>query len=133
MKTKQKRASGPYVDGFVLSVPTKKMDAYKKMAQAAGKVWMKYGALQYVECMGDDMSPDMGGEKIMTFGELANPKKGETVMFSFIVYKSRKHRDEVNAKVMEDMQKNADKFKDMVMPFETARMAYGGFQSIVNL
>jgi uncharacterized protein YbaA (DUF1428 family) len=136
MANKSKKQSGIYVDGFVLLVPKKNIAAYKKMALAGGKVWKKYGALDYKECIGDDLTPDMpdmDGEKIMTFLELAKPKKGEMVLFSFITYKSRKHRDEVNAKVMKQMEKDYEKHKDMKMPFDIKRMAYGGFQTIVSL
>lgn len=132
MATKNKNSNQPYVDGFVLSVPVKNLKAYKKMALEAGKVWMKHGALAYKECVGDDLTP-MGDAKIMTFGELAKPKKGETVFFSFIVYKSRKHRDEVNGKVMKEMSDYAKKHKNIKMPFDMKRMAYGGFSAIVSL
>lgn len=131
MATK-KKSNKPYVDGFVLSVPTKNLKAYQKMALEAGKVWKKHGALDYKECVGEDLSP-AGEAQIMTFPELAKPKKGETVLFSFITYKSRKHRDEVNAKVMKEMSEYAEKHKDKKMPFDMKRMAYGGFQSIVSL
>lgn len=135
MKKKTNKSTGLYVDGFVLNVPTKNLKAYKKMAQGAAQVWKKYGALDYKECVGDDLTPDMGdmgGEKIMTFPELSKPKKGETVVFSFIVYKSRRHRDEVNTKVMKEMTEYAKKHKNMKMPFDMKRMAYGGFKTIVS-
>ena len=121
-----------YVDGFVLCVLKKNLAAYKKMATAAGKVWMKHGALQYVECVGEDMAPNMGGMKALTFPKLAKPKANEKVLFSFIVYKSRAHRDSVNKKVMKVMMSNP-KNKDMQCPFDVKRMAYGGFETIVNL
>ncbi len=131
MKKKSSRKSVPYVDGFILSVPRKNIEKYKKMATEAGKVWMKHGALDYKECIGEDLTPK-GEVKITTFPEMAKPKKGEVVFFSFIVYKSRKHRDEVNARVMKEMSEYAEKHKDMKMPFDIERMAYGGFEAIVS-
>lgn len=122
----------PYVDGFVLSVPKKNLKAYQKMALEAGRVWRKHGALDYKECVGEDLNPK-GEAKVMTFPQLAKPKKNETVVFSYIVYKSRKHRDQVNAKVMKEMSEYAEKHKDMKMPFDMKRMAYGGFEAIVSL
>lgn len=118
-----------YVDGFVLVVPTGKTDEYKKMAEGGRDMWMKYGALEYYECRGDDLVPqEMGGEKARAFPEMAGAKSDETVWFSFIVFESKEHRDEVNAKVMEEMSKQMGEGKDMSMPFDTNRMAYGGFQ-----
>lgn len=121
-------AKGGYVDGFVLTVPKKNIAAYKKMARIMAKMCKKYGALDYKECMGDDMRPKgMGGMKFTYFPQMANAQKGETVWFSFIVYKSRKHRDEVNAKIMKDPVMNDPKMQEMPMPFDMKRMAYGGF------
>ncbi len=117
-----------YVDGFVIPVPKKNVKAYQKMSKAAGKVWMEYGALEYRECVGDDLKIKMG----KSFTKLTKTKPGETVLFSWIVYKSRKHRDKVNAKVMKDERLNA-MMKDGVMPFDPKRMSYGGFESIVDL
>lgn len=119
-----------YVDGFVLVVPKKSLDDYRKMAEDGAKMWMKYGALEYKECIGEDLNPDMGEMKVMTFPELVNLKPDETVVFSFIVYESREHRDEVNARVMEEM--NKPEYKDKPMPFEMERMAYGGFEVTVD-
>ncbi|MCE3254646.1 MAG: hypothetical protein K0R25_140 [Rickettsiaceae bacterium] len=116
-----------YVDGFVLCVPTKNLAKYKKMAQAAGKVWKKHGAISYVEAVADDVA---GNGFCITFPEMAKPKKGETVLFSFITYKSRRHRDSVNKKVMADM-KNEDCSK-MEKVFDFKRMAYSGFKPIVE-
>jgi uncharacterized protein YbaA (DUF1428 family) len=121
-----------YVDGFVLAVPKKNLKTYKKMAQAGGKMWRKYGALDYVECVGEDLHPKMGGMKALTFPKLAKLKPGETVVFSYIVYKSRKHRDQVNAKVMKDPSMKEENWKDTPMPFDVKRMAYGGFKVLVN-
>ena len=121
-----------YVDGFVLVVAKKNINAYKKMAQMGGKLWKKYGALEYLECVGDDLNPSMGGMKLLTFSKMAKTKPSETVVFSFIVYKSRQHRDQVNAKVMKDPYMNDPKNKNMPMPFDIKRMAYGGFKTIVE-
>jgi uncharacterized protein YbaA (DUF1428 family) len=94
---------------------------------------MKAGALEYFECVGEDLeTKEMGGMKPLAFTEMARAKQGETVWFSFIVYKSREHRDEVNAKVMEEMQKLQEQQKDMSMPFDMKRVAYGGFEVAVE-
>lgn len=122
-----------YVDGFVLVIKKGQMEAYKKMASAAGKVWKKHGALKYIEAVGEDMNPNMGGMKAPTFPKMIKPKKGEKVVFSFITYKSRKHRDQVNAKVMKDPFMANSNYKDMPMPFDMKKMAYGGFDSFVSL
>ena len=120
---------GKYVTGFVLIVPKNKVEAYKKMAEGGRDTWMKYGALQYFECMGEDLATeDMGGMKALEFTQMAKAKPDETVWFSFIVFKSKKHRDEVNAKVMEEFGKQAEEGKDMSMPFDFKRMATGGFE-----
>src|SRR3989344_758364 len=102
-----------YVDGFVLVVPKKKAAEYRKMAQGAEKIWMKHGALDYKECMGDDLSPNTGGMPALTFPKMVKAKKNETVWFSYITYKSRAHRDQVNKKVMAEMDKQAEKYKDV--------------------
>ena len=118
-----------YVDGFVLVVPKDKVEEYKKMAEEGKATWMKYGALSYYECMGNDLvPPEMGGEKARSFIEMAGAGVSETVWFSFITFKSKEHRDEVNVKVMEEMSKKMEGNKDMSMPFDMKRMAYGGFQ-----
>ena len=122
-----------YVDGFVLVVPKKNLAEYRKMAQLGKRMWMKYGALDYKECVGDDLQPKgMGGPKPLSFLKMAKAKSGETVWFSFIVYKSKKHRNEVNAKVMKDPAMNDPKWKDMPMPFDMRRFASGGFKVIVE-
>ena len=121
-----------YVDGFVLVVPKKNVAAYRRMAAIGGKVWRKHGALEYLECVGDDLTPDMGGMPVLTFAKLTGLKKNETVWFSFIVYKSRKHRDQVNAKVMKDPMMNLASQKGKPMPFDMKRMAWGGFKAIVD-
>ena len=102
---------GKYVDGFVLVVPKDKTEAYKKMAQEGRDAWMKHGALAYYECLGDDLVPqEMGGEKARAFTDMAGAKNDATVWFSFIVFKSKERRDEVNAKVMEEMGKKAEEY-----------------------
>ena len=121
-----------YVDGFVLVVPKKKIAMYKKMAAQAGKIWRKHGALDYKECMGEDMKPSMGGMRAQTFPKMAKCKRGETVWFSFIVYKSRAHRDSVNKKVMKDFDLHHPEWKDKEMPFDMKRFAYGGFKAMVD-
>lgn len=118
-----------YVDGFVLVVPKDKSEEYKKMAEEGRDMWMKFGALEYYECRGDDLAAqEMGGEKARAFPEMAGAKSDETVWFSFIVFKSKEHRAEVNAKVMAEMNKQMEGKQDMSMPFDMQRMAYGGFQ-----
>ncbi|MGV8087315.1 MAG: DUF1428 domain-containing protein [Candidatus Woesearchaeota archaeon] len=122
-----------YVDGFVLVVKKKNISKYKKMAEGGGKMWKKHGALQYFECVGDDMNPrSMGPIKLFTFPQMTKTKSDETVVFSFITYKSRKHRDEVNKKVMKDPAMTDPKNKNMEMPFDMKKMAYGGFKAIVE-
>jgi len=119
-----------YVDGFVLVVPKKKLKAYAKLAKDASKVWKKFGALEYVECVAEDMKPK---EITFTFPIMAKAKPNETVIFSYIMYKTRKHRDSVNKKVMAFFEKKyGDKMHDD-MPFDMKRMAYGGFEAIVDL
>lgn len=118
-----------YVDGFVIVVPKDKAAEYQKMAEGGRDLWMKYGALEYKECLGDDLEPkETSGVKPLGFLELAKAQPNETVWFSFIVFNSKQHRDEVNAKVMEEMAKQADQYKDVAMPFDVKRMAYGGFE-----
>ena len=116
-----------YVDGFVVPVPKKKVAAYKRMAQKAGKIWCELGAVEYREAAGDDL-----GSPGKSFPQLAKLKAGETVFFSWIVYKSRADRDRVNAKIMKDPRiLNMMKGKDM--PFDYKRMAYGGFKVLVDM
>ncbi|OGC80726.1 RNA signal recognition particle [Candidatus Adlerbacteria bacterium RIFCSPLOWO2_01_FULL_51_16] len=121
-----------YVDGFVLVVPKSKIAAYRTMAAAGARMWKKHGALDYKECIGDDLNPHMGGMPALTFPKLVKLKKGETVAFSYIVYKSRAHRDQVNKKVMAQMDKEYKGKKMPPMPFDMKRMAYGGFKVIVS-
>ncbi len=119
-----------YVDGFVLVVPKKKLAEYKTMATKASKVWKKYGALEYKECIIEDLKPQW---VTLTFAKMIKAKPSEHVIFSYIVYKSRKHRDQVNAKVMKDPLMNDPAYKDKPMPFDMKRMAYGGFETIVEI
>ena len=122
---------GAYADGYVLPVPKRNIKIYKKMAADAGKIWMKHGALRYVECTGDDLksAEKWGG---VSFSKLANAKRTDKIIFAFVIYKSKAHRDKVNAKVMKDPMMTDPKNKDMSMPFEMNRMAYGGFTTIVD-
>jgi len=117
----------PYVDGFVLPVPKKNLQAYRRIAQKAGKIWREHGALEYRECAGDDVT--MG--KLTSFPQSVKLKRGETVVFSWIVYKSRAHRDRVNAKVMKD-PRLAPMMDPKKMPFDAKRMIYGGFKVVVD-
>jgi uncharacterized protein YbaA (DUF1428 family) len=116
-----------YIDGFLLAVPRKKLDAYRQIARKAGRVWREHGAVEYRECVGDDLKVKMG----VPFTRLVKVKAGETVVFSWIVYKSRAHRDRVNAKVMKD-PRLASMMDQKSMPFDMKRMAYGGFTILVD-
>ena len=116
-----------YVDGFVLPVPKKKLMAYKRMAQKASKVWRDHGALEFRECVGDDLAVKMG----MPFARMLKLKPGETAVFSWIVFKSRAHRDRVNAKVMNDPR--LSKMDPESMPFDCKRIVYGGFKVFVDV
>lgn len=117
-----------YVDGFVLPVPVENVAAYRRMARKAGKVWREHGALDYVEAVADDVKPG----KLTSFPQSVKLKAGETVVFSWIVFKSRKHRDKVNKKVMADPRLAALMSPD-AMPFDAKRMIYGGFKTMVKL
>lgn len=115
-----------YVDGFVLAVPKRNIDAYRRMAMMGGKIWREHGALEFRECLGDDMAVKMG----MPFPRMMKIKPNETVVFSWITFKSRAHRNSVNAKVM-----RGPRLGDMdpkSMPFDMKRMAYGGFKILVD-
>jgi uncharacterized protein YbaA (DUF1428 family) len=116
-----------YVDGFVIPMPKKNVAAYRALAKKAAKVWMEHGALEYRECVGDDLNIKMGHP----FPKLTKAKPSETVLFSWIVYKSRAHRDRVNAKVMKD-PRLADMMKEGAMPFDVERMSYGGYTVLVE-
>lgn len=117
-----------YVDAFVLPVPEKNLKTYQAIAQKAGKIWREHGAVEYIEAAGDDLVVQMG----VSFTQLVKPKKGETVVVSFIVYKSRAHRDRVNAKVMADPRLKK-MMENSPMPFDMKRMVYGGFKTLVDL
>ena len=117
-----------YVDGFIVPVPIRNLDAYRRVAEQAGKIWMEHGALQYWESVGDDVK--LG--KVTSFPQSVQLKSDETVVFSWILYNSREHRDSVNDKVMKD-----PRMKDMMdpksFPFDGMRMFWGGFRSLVEL
>lgn len=116
-----------YVDGFVIPVPKKNLSAYKRMARLASKVWREHGALEYFECVADDVKPG----KLTSFPQAVKLKPGEVVVFSWIVYKSRAARDKVNAKVMKD-PRLASSMDPKKMPFDVKRMCFGGFKTIVE-
>lgn len=120
-----------YVDGFVLVVPKGKEAEYEKMAKMGRDSWMRHGALQYFECKGEDLKQqEMGGLKSRAFKEMAGASVDDNVWFSFIVFKSKAHRDEVNKKVMEEMESYED--DDFEMPNDMKKMAYGGFEVAVE-
>ncbi|MHB1330822.1 MAG: DUF1428 domain-containing protein [Minisyncoccota bacterium] len=121
-----------YVDGFVFVVKKKDVSAYKKMAKEGAKAWMKHGALDYKECMGDDLTPESHGDQMSSFPKLTKQKPEETVWFSFITFKSKAHRNQVNKKVMKEMDEKYADAKNFSMPFDTKRMSYGGFKVVVN-
>jgi len=116
-----------YIDGFVVPVPRSQVTAYRAIARKAGKVWKEYGALEYVECVGDDVPPG----KLTSFPRSVKLKEDEVVIFSYIVYKSRKHRDAVNARVMADPRIAG--MDPKTMPFDAKRMIFGGFGAIVDM
>ena len=117
-----------YIDGFVVPVPKKNVDAYRRIARKAGKVWREHGALEYIECLADDVKPG----KVTSFPQSVKLKASETVVFSWIVYKSRKHRDKVNAKVMKD-PRLAAMMNSKTLPFDAKRMFWGGFKTLIEL
>ena len=115
-----------YVDGFVIPLPKKNLTTYRRLAQKAGGVWKDHGALEFCKCVGDDLNVEMG----LSFPRGIKTKPGETVLFSYIVFKSRAHRDRVNAKVMKD-----PRFAQMdpkTMPFDGKRLIYGGFKFLIG-
>lgn len=126
--TKRGSSKMGYADGFLIAIPTKNISAYRRIAKAAGKVWRELGALEYCECMGEDLKIKMG----VSFNDVVKIKRGETVIFSWITYKSRAQRDIINANVMKDprLAKLMDPKK---MPFDIKRMSYGGFKVLVDL
>jgi uncharacterized protein YbaA (DUF1428 family) len=117
----------PYVDGFVVPVPRKKLAEYRRMAQKAGKVWREHGALAYTECVADDVKPG----KHTSFPQSVKLKPSETVVFAWIVYKSRAQRDRINAKVMKD-PRLAGMMNPKALPFDGKRMFWGGFKTFVE-
>src|SRR5688500_13866512 len=130
----QPRRSGlpmTYVDGFVIPVPKKNLKAYRTMAKMGAKLWAEHGCLDYKECVADDLEPTLPGSKTSPmFPKMARLRKGETVVFSFIVFRNRKHRDQVNAKVMNDPRMAG--MADVAMPFDMKRFAYAGFEAFVE-
>jgi uncharacterized protein YbaA (DUF1428 family) len=122
-----------YVDGFVLVVPKGKETEYEKMAKMGRDSWMKHGALQYFECRGDDLKQqEMGDEKSRAFAEMTGASDDENVWFSFIIFDSKEHRDEVNKKVMDEMSETFKDKADFEMPVDMKRMAYGGFEVAIE-
>jgi uncharacterized protein YbaA (DUF1428 family) len=117
-----------YVDGFVLPVPKARLDEYRRIARKAGKIWREYGALEYVECVADDVDPG----KLTSFPRSVKLKPDEIVVFSWIVYKSRAQRDSILKKVMAD-PRLADMMDPKDMPFDGKRMFWGGFKTLVEL
>ncbi len=124
-----------YVDGFVFVLKKNKIAKYKKMAADAGKVWRKFGALKYIETIGDDMHPKSPDPsmKPLDFPKMTKLNAGETVGYSFIIYKNKAHRDSVNKKVMKYFSEKYKDLKHQEMPFDINKMVYGGFKSIVDL
>jgi uncharacterized protein YbaA (DUF1428 family) len=116
-----------YVDGYVLPVPKKHLETYRRIAQKAGKIWREHGALEYRECVGEDLAVKM----LVPFPRRIKLKPGETVVFSWIGFKSRAHRDRVNAKVMKD-PRLMNMMDPKAMPFDMKRMVYGGFEVLVD-
>ena len=118
----------PYVDGFVLPLPKRNLKTYRRLSTKAGKIWREHGAVDYWECVADDVKPG----KLTSFPRSVKLKSGETVLFSWIVFKSRAHRDRVNAKVMKD-PRLAEMMDMKDMPFDGKRMIWGGFETVVEL
>lgn len=117
-----------YVDGFLLPVPKKNLAAYKKMSAKAGKIWREFGALDYYECVGDDINPKFG----LPFPKIMKLKKGEVPVFSFIIYKSKAERNKINARIMKDPRMEAMCPDPKKMPFDVKRMGFGGFKVFVK-
>jgi uncharacterized protein YbaA (DUF1428 family) len=121
-----KRKPSKYVDGFVVPVPKRKVDAYRRIARLSGQIWREHGALEYYECVADDVPVG----KITSFPRSVKAKPGETVIFAWIIYKSRAHRDRINKKVMKDPRLAGMDMKSM--PFDAKRVILGGFKTIVE-
>ncbi len=126
-----------YVDGFVIPIPKKNVKAYRKMATDAGKIWMKHGALEFWECVGNELKvnidPTDKSKVASPFAKKFNLKPSETVLFSWIIYKSKAHRNKVNAKVMKDPKMKMEDFDMKSMPFDISKMLYAGFTPIVTM
>ncbi|MCR4368698.1 MAG: DUF1428 domain-containing protein [archaeon] len=126
-----------YVDGFVIPIPKKNLKAYEKMAKMGGKTWLKHGALQYLECVGDDMNvvanPAEPKNKVNVFAKKFSLKPTETIMFSWIMFKSKAHRDSVNKKVMKEMNETMKDFDMKDMPFDMKKVLYAGFKPLVKM
>lgn len=120
---------GKYVDGFVIPIPTKNVEKYREIAQKAGEVWKEHGALEYFEAVGDDLDI----EKMVSFKQIAGASEDETVIFAWIVYESREQRDKINALVMEDERLKEMMGDDEEKPFDYKRIAYGGFNVLVEV
>lgn len=131
---KTTKDSEKYVDGFILVIPKKNVRAYKKMAKEASEIWRKFGALDYKECQGEDLSVEAvsGIPAPLSFNKMANAKSTDTVWFSYITYKNKTHRNQVNKKVMAYFDKKYADQKDMPMPFDMTKMARGGFKVEVD-
>ncbi|NMB04067.1 MAG: DUF1428 domain-containing protein [Tissierellia bacterium] len=122
-----------YVDGFVLVVPKGKTEEYRTMAEQGRDSWIKHGALQYFECKGEDLKPqEMGSDQQRSFLEISGAKEGDDVWFSFIVFESKQHRDEVNKKVMQEMDEAYHEQSKLESPFKMNQMVYGGFEVLVE-
>ncbi len=123
-----------YIDAYVLVIKKKNLAKYKEAAREGAKAWMKHGALAYRECVGDDLTPNMGGYEVLQFPKLVNLKKDEVVFFSYIEYKNKTHRNQVNKKVHKEMEEYAKEHPDHMkdMPFDLKKMAYGGFKVVVG-
>lgn len=126
----EEKIMAKYIDGFVIVIPKEKGEDYKKMAEEGKEAWMRHGALAYYECRGDELkTKEVGGEKAREFTDMAGAGENENIWMSFITFNSKEHRDEVNKKVMDEMSEKYKNQKDAFeMPFETKRMAYGGFE-----
>jgi uncharacterized protein YbaA (DUF1428 family) len=121
------KPTAQYVDGYILPVPKKNLDAYRAMAEKAGEVWRKHGAIDYVECIAEDVKPG----KVTSFPQAVKLEPDETVIFAWITYKSREDRDRINAAVMKDPL--MDSCDPKSMPFDGTRMVWGGFEKFVEL
>ena len=122
-----------YIDGFVLVVPKDKAEEYKKMTEEGRDSWIRHGALEYFECRNDDLKQqEMGADKSRSFSEMAGADENQDVWFSFIVFESKEHRDEVNQKAMKEMDESYSEQSGFVSPFDMTKMAYGGFEVVVE-